>query len=117
VTFTGFRDDVPRLLNGLDIFVFPSYAEAYGLALLEAMAVKLPVVASDCDGVLDIVVDGKTGILVPARESQPLTLAVEELIQNGKKREQLREAGYDHFRKHFTAARMIEKIENLYFQL
>lgn len=117
VTFTGFRDDVPRLLNGLDLFIFPSYAEAYGLALLEAMAVKLPVIASDGDGVLDIVRNNETGILVPARKSAPLIRAVENLIRDPEKRQRLRKAGYRHFMTHFTARQMTDKIEALYFNL
>jgi glycosyltransferase involved in cell wall biosynthesis len=56
-----FAAHVPELLAGLDAFAFPSHNEAFGLALIEAMTTGLPTVSSDCDGVLDIVVEGKPG--------------------------------------------------------
>jgi len=63
--FAGFRRDVPDVMASCDIFAFPSHAESFGVVLIEAMAMELPVVSTNCDGVLDIVVDGKTGLEVP----------------------------------------------------
>jgi glycosyltransferase involved in cell wall biosynthesis len=54
VTFTGFRQDIPALLSAFDVFAFPSHAESFGVALIEAMAMELPVVSTNCDGVLDV---------------------------------------------------------------
>ncbi len=115
--FTGFRNDVPDLLNVLDLFVFPSYAEAYGMALLEAMAVGLPVVASNCDGVLDIIEDGKTGILITPRNSESLKNAVKKLIEEKKYRQKLARNGYENFKSNFTSEQMIKKMEKLYFSM
>jgi glycosyltransferase involved in cell wall biosynthesis len=115
--FTGFRNDVPRLLNALDLFVFPSYAEAYGLALLEAMAVGLPVVASNCDGVLDIVENEKTGLLISPRNSEQLSKAVERLFCGDKMRNSVAKAGHEQYLEKFTSQLMLDKLENLYFQL
>jgi glycosyltransferase involved in cell wall biosynthesis len=97
--------------------VFPSYAEAYGLSLLEAMAVRLPVIASNCDGVLDIVEDGKTGILIPPRQAEPLIQAAEKLVQEEKIRKEYAWNGYKHVTNHFTANQMIEQFEALYVEL
>ncbi len=115
--FTGFRSDVPRLLNALDVFVFPSYAEAYGLALLEALAVGLPIIATACDGVLDIVRDGETGVLIPPRQSAPLIAAAEKLLLQPELRRRLATAGHEQFKRSFTAARMLTEIEELYSRL
>ena len=115
--FTGFRNDVPRLLNALDLFVFPSYAEAYGLALLEAMAVDLPVVASNCDGVLDIVENEVTGLLISSRKSESLIQAVERLYCDDELRESIAQRGHVQYVKKFTSEIMLDKLEDLYFQL
>lgn len=80
VVFAGFRTDVPDVLAAFDIFAFPSHAEAFGVVLIEAMAMERPVVSSNCDGVLDIVVDGETGILVPPRDATALALGIERLV-------------------------------------
>ncbi len=115
--FTGFRNDVADLLNAMDLFVFPSYAEAYGMALLEAMAVGLPVIASNCDGVLDIIEDGRTGILITPRNSESLINAVTQLINQKKQRMELARNGYENFKSNFTSQQMIKKVEKLYFSM
>jgi glycosyltransferase involved in cell wall biosynthesis len=63
VIFTGFRKDTPDVLSAMDIFVFPSHAEAFGIALIEAMAMQLPTVSANAEGVLDISIDCVTGQL------------------------------------------------------
>ncbi|NOY58868.1 MAG: glycosyltransferase family 4 protein, partial [Calditrichaeota bacterium] len=83
---SGFREDVPEVLSAMDIFAFPSHAEAFGLVVIEAMAASLPVVSSRCDGILDIVQDGQTGILVDPKNVGELTDAVRKLIMDAKKR-------------------------------
>jgi len=60
--FTGFRSDTPEVLSAMDIFVFPSHAEAFGIALAEAMSMGKPSVCSNAEGVLDIAVDGVTSL-------------------------------------------------------
>ncbi|MFQ5632816.1 MAG: glycosyltransferase, partial [bacterium] len=73
VKWCGYREDIPEVLSAMDIFVFPSHAEAFGLVLIEAMAMAKPVIASNCDGVLDIMIDGETGLLVQPKNSPTLT--------------------------------------------
>ena len=60
ICFTGYRSDIPEVLGALDIFVFPSRDEAFGLALIEAMSMGKPSVCTNYGGVLDIAVDGNT---------------------------------------------------------
>jgi len=67
VTFCGFRTDIPEVMATLDVLAFPSHAEAFGDVLIEAMAMKLPVVSTNCDGVLDIVARRGTDSAHPRR--------------------------------------------------
>ena len=68
VVFTGFREDVPAILSALDVFVLASIEESCPVALLEAMAMKVPVVATDVGAVSEMVLHGRTGFVVPPRE-------------------------------------------------
>ncbi|MEW6194388.1 MAG: glycosyltransferase family 4 protein [Bacteroidota bacterium] len=77
---TGFRKDTPEIYAAMDIFVFPSHAEAFGLALVEAMSMEKPSVCSNSDGVLDIAVDGITSYLFEKQNWEDLTHKIEKLI-------------------------------------
>jgi glycosyltransferase involved in cell wall biosynthesis len=114
VRHLGFRRDVPRLLAAMDIFVFPSHAEAFGLALIEAMAMAKPVVASNCDGVLDIVSDRQTGLMVPPRQAAALSQAVLSLARNPVQRLEMGRRGREHVLKFFALDRMLNAIESVY---
>ena len=70
VHFLGQRQDVPDLLNAMDIFVLPSYSEGVSLALLEAMAAGLPVIATAVGGLPEVVTDGDNGLLIPPRDAE-----------------------------------------------
>ena len=72
VVFTGRRDDVPAVTAALDVAVLPSYREALGLAILEAMALSRPVVATHVGGIPEMIEDGRTGLLVPPHDAEAL---------------------------------------------
>lgn len=72
----GFRDDVPDLMLGVDLFVLGSAHEGLPVAIMEALAAGLPVVATDVGGVAEAVVDGENGFLVPARDPEALAAAM-----------------------------------------
>ena len=72
VVFTGRRDDVPAVTAALDVAVLPSYREAQGLTILEAMALSRPVVASNVGGIPEMIEDGRTGLLVPPHDPAAL---------------------------------------------
>lgn len=76
IVFAGQRNDVPRLLSGLDVSALPSTVEAQPMALLEAMAAGVPVVASAVGDVPSILVDGKLGLLVKPRDAPQLAAAL-----------------------------------------
>ncbi len=108
--FTGFRPDVERILQAADVFVFPSYAEAYGLVVLEAMAVGLPVISSNCDGILDIVLEGVTGELVPPKKARELVRVAVRFIENPKLRERYGRAGLRRIQEEFDWHHMLDKL-------
>lgn len=89
VLFTGFRDDVPRLLSLFDIFVLSSRREGSPMALLEAMAMGKAVVTSD---VVDVVEHGNTGLIVPTADSSALAAAILELLEDDSRKEKLGKA-------------------------
>lgn len=66
----------------MDMLAFPSHAEAFGNVAIEAMAMAKPVVSTNCDGVVDIVIDGTTGIQVPPKNSQALAEGLFKLIRD-----------------------------------
>src|SRR5206468_11827395 len=82
VTFTGRRDDVPAVTTALDVAVLPSYREAQGLSILEAMALSRPVVASAVGGIPEMIDDGRTGLLVPPRDEGALAAAIVRLLED-----------------------------------
>ncbi|MBK7188998.1 MAG: glycosyltransferase family 4 protein [bacterium] len=114
VKVTGFRPDVPDLLAAMDVFAFPSHNEAFGLALIEAMATGLPTVSADCDGVLDIVEEGITGLMVPPRDGERLAVATARLLDDAGLRARMGAAGRARVLAHFTAERMAQDLERLY---
>jgi glycosyltransferase involved in cell wall biosynthesis len=82
VRFAGERDDVPQLLAASSVFVLSSRSEGLPISVLEAMAAGLPVVASDVGGLREQVVDGETGLLVPAGDAAALADALARLIDD-----------------------------------
>ena len=92
VIFTGFRKDVPRLLSCMDILTFPSHEESFGLVLIEAMAMRLPVVASRSAGVLDVVVEDETGVFSTPKDFRSLAAGISKLAWNPEMRQVYGEA-------------------------
>ncbi len=80
VHLLGDRSDVPVLLQGLDVFALSSLSEGYSMALLEACAAALPMIATDVGGNREIVRDGQTGLLVPAQDAPALAAALDRLL-------------------------------------
>lgn len=117
VTFAGFRNDIPEIMAAFDIFAFPSHAESFGVVLIEAMAMERPVVSTNCDGVLDIVVDGETGLYVNPRRPDELAEALTSLIEDPVLRNNMGAAGRRRVEELFSQAKQIKKIESLYAEL
>jgi glycosyltransferase involved in cell wall biosynthesis len=82
VVFVGDRRDVPRLLGAIDVFGLSSRTECFPIAVLEAMATGLPVVATNVGGLPEMVIDGHTGFLVPAGDFRGLADRLLEILSN-----------------------------------
>jgi glycosyltransferase involved in cell wall biosynthesis len=95
---TGMLDapDVANRFAAADLYVWPAVNEAFGMALLEAQASGLPVVAGDAGGVGEIVADGETGLLVPSRDAAAFAAAVRSLLVDGGRRTRLAAAARRH---------------------
>ncbi len=111
------RNETIRLLSGMDFFVFPSCWEGFGLVLLEAMALKKAIVASNVSAIPESVVDGKTGILVPAENSARLAEAILILLEDPELARMMGEGGYQRLRQYFSVSRMVEATEHLYIRM
>ena len=117
VVFTGFRKDVPELMGAIDILAFPSHAEAFGNVVIEAMAMAKPVVSTNCDGVVDIVVDGLTGLQVPRRDSHALAVGLLKLIGAAALRDKFGEAGRRRVVENFDEEKQTQKLIEMYSSL
>ena len=106
ICFTGFRHDILALMQNFEIFVFPSYLEGLGTAVLDAMALGKPVVATQAGGIPEVVQHGVTGLLVPPRDPHALADALGYLLQHPEQGETFGAAGRKRVEQHFTVAQM-----------
>jgi glycosyltransferase involved in cell wall biosynthesis len=114
VIFTGRRDDIPAVTAALDVAVLPSYREAQGLTILEAMAMSRPVVASNVGGIPEMVEDGVTGLLVPPRDPPALAAAISRLLLDHPLADTLARAGHDLVHDRFCVQLMVNSVQRLY---
>jgi glycosyltransferase involved in cell wall biosynthesis len=114
VLFTGLRDDVPAVTAALDVAVLPSYREAQGLAILEAMALRRPVVATAVGGVPEMIEHQRTGLLVPPRDSGALGAAITRLLTDHPLADTLARAGHDFVHDNFSIEHMIGAVSAIY---
>jgi L-malate glycosyltransferase len=114
VTLTGRRDDVADLLASLDLLVSASRTEAFGLALVEAMACGVPVVATATEGAREVVSDGLTGSIVPIGDVRALAAAISSLLEDDARRRELGARARDSARARFGLERMVEATERVY---
>jgi glycosyltransferase involved in cell wall biosynthesis len=117
IHFVGFRDDVREQLGNCDLVVAPSRREALPLTLIEAAAAGVPVVASRIGGVPEVVLDGKTGILVAPEDPAVLARAIEALIKNPALRARLGHTARRRYEDHFSLQPMLDAIEEVYRSL
>ncbi len=114
VIFTGRRDDVPAVTKALDVAVLPSYREAQGLTILEAMALSRPVVASNVGGIPEMISDGVTGLLVPPHDAVALAAAIVRLLRDHPLADTLGRAGHDLVHERFCVQLMARAVESIY---
>ena len=115
IIFLGQRFDVPQLLCRCDLYVCPSYRESFGLALLEAMAVGLPVIATDTSPLRSLIDHNRTGLLVPAGPPHPLAQAIIALTSDAHRRSALSaRARQFACQKRFSIPSMVTAFEGLF---
>lgn len=117
IQILGYRDDVPELLQLFDVFVLSSWWEGLGRALTEAMAAGLPVVATNVNGVPELVIEGQTGFLVPPQRPQALADRIIYLLRNPDVAKQLGQNAYRKVVPAFDANFMVQRISSLYQEL
>jgi len=110
-------DDIQNLLSSLDIFVSASHSESFGLAILEAMANKTPIVSTETEGAKELLRNNETGLLVPVKEPLKLAEAVETLLNSAEKRELFAKQAQTFAESHFSLDEMVEKTESLYKEI
>ncbi len=111
VVFAGVRHDVAAVLRCMDVFVLSSTTECFPMALLEAMASALPAVCTAVGGMSEVVEDGVTGYLVPARDPVALGERVALLLRSPQRRAELGAAAREHVCRHLTLQHSVHETE------
>ena len=113
----GKREDIAEIMRSLDIFVLPSQAEGISNTILEAMATGLPVIATAVGGNPELIVEGETGLLVPASDPEAMADALLTLIKDKQKRQQQGENSYQRVLDKFSIQAMVNKYTDVYDSL
>lgn len=114
VTFAGVVEDALRMFPAWDLYISASRREGLPYAVLEAMACRLPIVATDIPGHREVVIDGTTGILVPPDDPETLAGKIAVLLADRPRRERFGEAGRERVMEAFGIKPMVRRIEELY---
>ncbi len=113
----GWREDMLDILAACDLYVLASHYEGLGIATMEAMALARPVVCTGVGGVVDVVVDGETGFLVPAHSPHQLAARIDDMLSDSDLRQRMAAAGYRRVQEHFhddkANAAMLELYERI----
>ena len=114
VFFLGHREDIPAVMNALDVFVLPSRQEPFGLVVLEAMAAGCPIVATNAGGVPEIVRHEGEALLVPADDPDAMAAAIERLLADKALGERLGRAAAERARTEFPLWRFGARFREIY---
>jgi len=111
---TGYRSDIPEVLAAMDIFVFPSHAESFGLALAEAMAMGKPSVCSNAEGILDIATDNETSLLFENKNAYDLLKKIAMLIESAELRKRFSNAARKRAVGQFDLEILTDRVVDIY---
>jgi glycosyltransferase involved in cell wall biosynthesis len=117
VIFLGLRDDIPAVLNIIDVYVCSSLSEGLSIAILEAMAMEKPVVATKVGGNPELIVPGENGYLIPSEDPEPIAEKIIVLLKDKSLREKMGKAGRKMVEEKFSLKAMIDNYQNLYRKL
>jgi len=114
VIFTGFRSDVLEVMAAMDVFVCAADEEALGRAVLEAMALGKPVVATKAGGLTETVVDGVTGFLVPPRDPAAMASAIATCMANPDTAREMGMRGRERVQTFYSLQQNVDRVQCLY---
>lgn len=117
IVFTGFQKNIPAIMKTIDLLVVSSWAEPFGRVIIEAMAAEKPVIATNAGGSPEIIVDGKTGLLIPPKNPTALAKVIIILLQNPEKAKTMGKMGYLRVQEKFSAELYVRNIENVYLDM
>lgn len=117
VKFLGKRRDIKNILNIADIFVLASIFEPFGIAIIEAMAMAKPVIATNSGGIPEIIRDGENGLLVEPRDYHTITEKIEILINKPDLRKRLGEEARKTVIAKFNIQQFVKNLEELYAEI
>ncbi|MFZ2277161.1 MAG: glycosyltransferase [Prosthecobacter sp.] len=115
-TFLGHREDVPEIMRSLDIIAIPSFHEAIPQSGLQALAIGVPVVASDVGGIPSIIKQGETGRLVPPHDAAALASAIRETLEGKPRTQAMCRAGQEFIVNHHSLDTMLDRLDAIYRQ-
>jgi glycosyltransferase involved in cell wall biosynthesis len=108
---TGFRDDIPELVQAADVYWLTSRSEGVPNTMLEAMAAKVPVVAFDIAGVAEVLKHGMNGFLIPFEDAEGMVDATIKLIEDPALRKRIGENGFQTVTSEFSLEKMVADTE------
>lgn len=114
VTFLGEHGDPIAVLRAADVFVLPSWAESFPYVILEAMSVGLGIISTDVGGTSEALEHGRTGLLVPAGDSDAMSSALTQLLDDPGLRRRLGDAAHRVVEERFTRATMVDGVAQVY---
>jgi glycosyltransferase involved in cell wall biosynthesis len=114
VSWLGEREDVPELVRALDVLLLPSWEEPFGRALIEAMALGVPVIATSVGGPAEIVVDGREGYLLGPREPRAWARAIRRIAEDPERGRLMGCAGRRRVEQAFTVAHHVAAMREVY---
>jgi glycosyltransferase involved in cell wall biosynthesis len=115
--FTGYRSDTQRLISAMDVVVLSTHREGFPLSILEAMALRKPVVATSVGGIPEIIVSGETGYLHRPGDSSELARAILTLVENPDEAARIGEAAYRGASAKCSLQRFIEEMSQVYSEI
>jgi L-malate glycosyltransferase len=116
VSWLGERDDVPELMRALDVLLLPSVEEPFGRALLEAMALEVPVLATNAGGPRELVRDGRDGYLLPPREPGSWERAVRRIVESPEQAGKMGRSARQRIAEKFDVVHHVEAVLAVYTQ-
>jgi glycosyltransferase involved in cell wall biosynthesis len=117
LSLLGRRSDMPEVLSAFDLFVLSSHDEGMSNAVLEGMAMQLPVVATDVGGTGEVVRHGESGLLVPAKDPGALAAAMADVLADRERAGAMGRLGREIVVARFSAPAMVRQMEDLYFEI